>query len=140
MDYSERRMRASIREIPNGVYAFEDYLEGDGITEYFIKVRSTIDVRDEYIVVDFTGSDAQTKGSTNATRGITKSCVYYVIKSIVDPDVPPNDGAFRPIKVMFIPFNSNSVGNRYVVSPYSIVFPEFSLLLIEVSNDFTWGE
>ena len=100
MDYSERRMKKSIKEIPNGTISFEDYLEGDGITDELVKIAVEITVNDEDISVDFSGTNQQTKGPVNCTRGVTQACVYYTIKSIVDPKVPPNDGVYRPIEVI----------------------------------------
>lgn len=100
MDYSERRMKESIKKIPDGEYFFEDYLEGDGITDDLIKIKAVIRVEDEYIEVDFTGTDNQVKGPVNCTRAVTHACVYFAIKSIVDPGVPPNEGAYKPIKIV----------------------------------------
>ena len=99
MNYSERRLRTAIRNVPNGVYTFEDYLEGDGITHDLIKIAVEVEVDEDDIYVNFRGTSPQVSGPVNSTIGVTSACAYYVVKALLDPDVPPNDGAYRPIHV-----------------------------------------
>src|SRR5699024_78956 len=56
-------------------------------------------IEDEKIIVDFDGTEKQTKGPVNSTIGVTKACAYYVIKSLFDSEVPPNAGTYRSIEV-----------------------------------------
>lgn len=100
MDYSERRMRQGIRGIPDGSYGFEDFLEGDSISEDMINIKVKVVVDDDEVTADFTGSAPQVKGPLNCRKASTAACVYYVIKCVVDPGVPPNAGAYRPINVI----------------------------------------
>jgi N-methylhydantoinase B len=100
MNYSERRMRAGIQKVKDGTYAFEDYIEGDSITDDMIKVRVTVMVSGDEITVDFTGTSPEVKGPINCRRNTTEACVYYVTRSVVDPGVPPNAGSNRPIHVI----------------------------------------
>jgi N-methylhydantoinase B len=99
LNYAERSMRTGIKKIPQGKYSFEDYVEGDGITDELIKIKTTIEVREDSILVDFTGTDKQVKGPMNARISAAQACVYYVLKSIIDPDLPTNSGAYRVIEV-----------------------------------------
>ena len=99
LDYAERSMRAGIEKIPPGRYSFEDYVEGDGITDDLIKIKTTIDIGEDRILVDFAGTDKQVKGPMNARISAAQSCVYYVLKAIIDPDLPTNSGAYRAIEV-----------------------------------------
>ena len=85
LDYAERSMRAGIRKIPAGTYAFEDFVEGDGITEDLIKIRATISVRKNSVLVDFAGTDKQVKGPMNARISAAQACVYFALKCIIDP-------------------------------------------------------
>src|SRR5690606_19504233 len=48
----------------------------------------------------FTGSSPQTTGPVNAVAPITASAVYYVVKAITDPSIPPNKGTFRDIEII----------------------------------------
>ena len=99
LDYSERRMRHALAEVPVGSYTFTDYLEGDGVEEYDIPIHVNIHVDGEEVTLDFTGTSPQTKGPVNSTLGVTKACAYYAIKAMCDPDIPTNAGAFRVIHV-----------------------------------------
>jgi N-methylhydantoinase B len=99
MDHAERRMRAGIREIPNGCYTFEDYLEMNDIEESLIPIRVAITVEDEAIHMDFAGTSPQVRASMNCRRPTVEACAYYVVKCLADPGLPPNGGAHRPITV-----------------------------------------
>jgi len=100
LDYAERSMRAGMKRIPPGVYSFEDYVEGDGFSEDPVKIKVTIRVTPRKIRVDFTGTDKQVKGPMNARISAARACVYYALKCIIDPDLPTNHGAYRPIEVV----------------------------------------
>lgn len=99
LDYAERSMRAGIRKIPRGRYAFEDYVEGDGITDDLIKIRATVQVEEDTVLVDFAGTDPQVKGPMNARISAARACVYFVLKAVIDPNLPTNSGSYRPIEV-----------------------------------------
>jgi len=100
MDYSERRIRAEIDKIPDGVYEAEDYLEDTGIDEKPVKIRVKVEVKGSNIKFDYTGTDGQVDGPVNAPVGVTISGVYFVLISITDPTIPINDGCFRPVKLI----------------------------------------
>ena len=100
MNYSERRMREGIRRIPDGAYGFEDFMEGDSITDDLIRIKVRVEVKGDEVTADFTGSSAQVQGPLNCRKASTAACVYYVLKCIVDPGIPPNSGAYRPIHVI----------------------------------------
>ena len=99
MDYAERRMVTSIEELSKGTFSFEDYLEGDGLTDNLLKIRATLTIENKRILVDFTGTDTQAKGSVNCTRAVTLACVYYALKSAINPELPSSAGTFRPVEV-----------------------------------------
>ena len=86
-------MTAGLRKIPDGVYSAEDVMEGDGIHERPLTLRVTITVRNGGLVADFSASDPQTPGPLNCRWPSVAACVYYVLKCVVDPDLPPNAGA-----------------------------------------------
>jgi len=103
MNYAERRMRAAVLEMGDRESSFEDYLEGDGFNPGRIPIAVKLELRGGEVLVDFTGTAPQVQGSINCTRAVTLACVYYAVKSILDPDVPPNDGAVRLVKVVTPP-------------------------------------
>ena len=100
LDYSERRMRAALRTIPQGKYYAEDVVEGDGITEDRFTIRLTLEANGETVRADFTASDDQAQGPLNCRWPSVAACVYYVLKACLDPELPPNAGAYRPIDIV----------------------------------------
>jgi len=100
MDYSERRMRAQIAQIQAGTATYEDYLDGDGITEDPIPIRAQVTIDGETIRVDFTGTSPAVAGPVNAVYAVTASATYYAIRALTDPDIPPNAGCYRPIEII----------------------------------------
>jgi 5-oxoprolinase (ATP-hydrolysing)/N-methylhydantoinase B len=103
LDIAERRMRAEIRAIPNGVYTFEDVIEDDGIRDRAYPIRLRLTVLDEEIVADFTGSAPQAIGPVNAIYAVTASAVYNAVLHLTDPTIPRNEGCYRPITVIAPP-------------------------------------
>jgi len=103
LDYSERRMRAELAEIPDGTYTFLDQVENDGIEERRFDIKVTAIVEGDGIIVDYHGSSPQARGPINATLGVTWSATYNAILHLTDPSIPKNSGCFRPIKVLAPP-------------------------------------
>jgi N-methylhydantoinase B len=99
MNYSERRMRKKIEEFPKGEYTAYDFMDNDGITDDPVKIAVTIQI-DNGLTFDFTGTDAQRPGNINAVYAVTLSCVYYVVRCVTDPGIPPNEGCYRPLQVV----------------------------------------
>jgi N-methylhydantoinase B len=98
-DYSERRMRAAIGDLPAGEYVFRDVLDDDGRGTRDLPIEATVTVDADTVTVDFAGTAPQTAGPLNAVRAVTVSATYYAVRCVTDPDVPPNHGCYRPITV-----------------------------------------
>ncbi|HVY13617.1 MAG TPA: hydantoinase B/oxoprolinase family protein [Rhodopila sp.] len=99
-DYSETRMRAAIRAVPDGVYHGEDAVDDDGIGDTPLPVRCTLTVAGDTIIADFTGTAPQVRSTLNAPFASTVSAAVSSIKAALSsPDIPFNDGAMRPITV-----------------------------------------
>lgn len=103
LDYSERRMRAEILEIPNGTYAFEDYVENDGIENKVFTIKVNAHVEDDTVIIDYTGTSPQARGPINATYGVAVSAAYNAMLNLTDSEIPKNSGCFRAIKVIAPP-------------------------------------
>lgn len=94
-DYSDRRVRAAVREIPDGRYSSEDVLEiGDGVP-----IRATVEVNGDEIAVDFTGTAEQIPMNCNAVFAVTLSATMFVFRMLTDPHAPPNAGCYRALRV-----------------------------------------
>lgn len=99
-DYSETRMRTAIAAVPDGVYAGEDAVDDDGLSDTPLPVRATLTVKGDSISVDFTGTAEQVRTNLNAPFASTISATVSAIKAaLTSPDIPFNDGAMRPITV-----------------------------------------
>jgi len=102
-EYTERRAREDLKAIPSGVYRAEGFLDDDGITDEPVRLVVTVSVQDSEIVFDLTGSDEQRRAPTNATYSMSFSGLAYVVKCLVSPDIPVNDGFYRLVKVVAPP-------------------------------------
>jgi N-methylhydantoinase B len=98
--YSARMMRATLRDIPDGVYEAEDALDSDGVAPGEVTLRVRVEVRGERAFVDFEGSAPQVAGPVNAVEAITVSAVAYVFRCLVGAEeVPASAGLMEPIEV-----------------------------------------
>jgi N-methylhydantoinase B len=100
LDQAERLARNAIRAMPDGSYAFEDWIDDDGIDPGPIPIRVMITVAGDRLVADFTGSAPQVKGAINSPLPFTKSAVYACVRHLIGGDPPNNEGYFRPIEVV----------------------------------------
>ena len=97
--YTERRTRAAFAEFPDGRFAADMLMDGDGVTDQPVKLAATVTIEQGRLSVDLTGCDDQRKSPTNATSSQTYSGVVYVLKCLIDPDIPVNDGFYRLIDI-----------------------------------------
>ncbi|MAF07921.1 MAG: methylhydantoinase [Acidiferrobacteraceae bacterium] len=111
---AEAEMRNAIRELPDGEYSGEDFLDNDGITDRKIAVRVKITIREDTAVFDFRDSDDSATGPLNATPYTAAASVFYAMKAIAGPDIQPSAGAARPVQIETRP---GSILNPPVSSP-----------------------
>lgn len=97
---SEKSMREKIFNIPDNTFSSEMVLPevAQGVDPIHLKVKITI--RGSDIIIDYAGSSSQIEKALNCTYNQTLSYTVYPIKSLLDPNVPNNDGCLRPIKVL----------------------------------------
>jgi N-methylhydantoinase B len=97
LDYAERRTRARIAELPDGVRSAADVLEApDG--DLPLQLEATVD--GDRLTLDFSGSADQHDGNLNCPLAVTVSACYFALRVLTDPDVPPCEGAYRPLRVI----------------------------------------
>jgi N-methylhydantoinase B len=60
---------------------------------------ATLHINQGRIHVDLTGCEAQRPSPTNATFSQTYSGVVYVLKCLIDPEIPVNDGFYRLVDI-----------------------------------------
>ncbi len=96
---SEQSLRTAIAKVPRGTYRAEVAIEQvEGQPDVVVKCAVTIDGSD--IVVDLTGSSPQVDWGGNVVYNFTYAYVHMAVKSIFDPDIPNNDGAAAPIRLI----------------------------------------
>jgi len=100
LDYSERRMRMALAEIPDGDYAGQAIIDDDGQGNGPLVIKAKVAIRGSEIAVDFAGTCAQVRSNMNnpfaSTIGATISCLKSVLTTA---DIPFNSGAARVIRV-----------------------------------------
>jgi N-methylhydantoinase B len=100
IDYAERLTRTAIRDLPDGSFSFEDFLDDDGIDlDRPIRLFVTLHKHGDTIVADWTGTSPQVKGAINNTLSFTKAASYTAIRSVLPEGIPNNEGVFRAIEV-----------------------------------------
>lgn len=97
---SEKLMRERIRQIADGVYTAEAYLDSNGQSPDPLAVRLKLTVAGDRLIADFTGSSPQTSGPTNVGPAMALNAVASLAKSYLDPQTPVNHGSFNPIEVI----------------------------------------
>ncbi len=96
-DRAEALMRAALRALPDGTYAFEDVLDNDGITPGRLTVALDMTIADDTMVLDFSRSSPPTAGPVNIATATAVAGCYVALKHAF-PVVPANAGCLRPIR------------------------------------------
>ncbi|HEU4367166.1 MAG TPA: hydantoinase B/oxoprolinase family protein [Methylomirabilota bacterium] len=97
--YGERKIRAAIAGLPDGVYRFTDAMDDDGVTPEPIPIAVAITKRADTLALDFADSGPQCAGDINVVYFALLATVYYALKAALDPSVPANSGFYRAITV-----------------------------------------
>ncbi|MEH7342430.1 hydantoinase B/oxoprolinase family protein [Bacillus sp. JJ1532] len=93
---SEEAMRKVISEIPDGTYENEIYTDGVGDP---IKLKCSVTIKGDEISVDFDGTSPASLKGVNVSLYYTLAYVTYGLKIAIAPDIPNNEGSFRPLTV-----------------------------------------
>lgn len=96
LERSERAMRDGIAALPNGRYEYETWSDG---FEEPIRICVAVTVEEEDLFIDFAGSSPQSKRGINVVLNYTMGYASFAMKAAISPEVPHNDGAFRPVHV-----------------------------------------
>jgi N-methylhydantoinase B len=101
LDYAERRTRRSLAErVPAGSYAAEDWLESEGVADRDVAIRVRVEVgSDGSFGCDFTGTDGAVRGNVNCPISVTRSAALFVLRCLVDSDIPTNGGLQRAVSL-----------------------------------------
>ncbi|MEM7023725.1 MAG: hydantoinase B/oxoprolinase family protein [Pseudomonadota bacterium] len=103
LDYAEAQARAIIRGLPDGRYVFTDYIDEDSVDGFPCRLKLTLEIAGDSLVLDFTGSDPQLESSLNMPTGgdprhvLMLVGVTYVLYSL-DPRLYLNSGIARAVR------------------------------------------
>jgi N-methylhydantoinase B len=96
-DYAERKMRAGIAALPDGIYRFSDRFDNvqlDGELDVSVEIT----VAGDSMILDFE-SPPQVRAALNMVHSALLASVYYAVKAVIDPDILPNAGLARPLVI-----------------------------------------
>ncbi|WP_330632409.1 hydantoinase B/oxoprolinase family protein [Halocatena halophila] len=99
IEYSRARMTDAIDAMTDGSHTATGWLEGDGRTETEISITATVTIEGDSLTVDFEGTAPTVAGNVNAPPAVCYSGVYFVVRALCDPNIPPNHGCFAPVTV-----------------------------------------
>jgi len=95
---SALQMRAKIKQIPDGLYHGEGFVDSDGVVNEPLRIEMKIRKEGTELYFDMSGSSPPCLGPMNSVIATTKSSVYLAIKHIF-PEVPINAGTFEPLHI-----------------------------------------
>src|SRR5699024_10209621 len=83
LNYAENLMREGIKDIPDGDYTFEDFLDDDGVDlDSPVPIKVKISIKNDKADVDFAETSHQVKGPLNLVYSGTLTTVFYCFKAI----------------------------------------------------------
>ncbi len=99
-DQSEAFVRRQIASLPDGRFTANSYLDDDGVVfDKILPVAVAVTIAGDTMEIDFTGTAPQSRGPMNAGRSGGLAAARVAFKSAVVPNLPPNEGVFRALKV-----------------------------------------
>lgn len=96
-DNAEEAVRRVIDTLEEGRFTYET---DSGAV---IRVRVSVDRGKRSATVDFTGTSPQLTTNFNAPFAVVNAAVLYVFRTLVDDDIPLNDGCLRPLDIVVPP-------------------------------------
>ena len=63
-------------------------------------VQVSLDPKRQRLRLDFSGTSPQRPGNFNAPLAVTRAAVLYVIRCLLDSDIPLNEGCFAPLDLV----------------------------------------
>jgi len=99
ISYTERRTREVIRDLPDGEYRAEDFMEGDGTADEDIPIRVKVHIKDDSMSIDFSGTSPAVRGNVNCPLAVTRSACYFALRVLLPGDVPANAGTYAPLDI-----------------------------------------
>jgi N-methylhydantoinase B len=100
IDYASRRFREEVSGWPDGTYEGDAYVDHDPLGNPDIHVHVKITVEGDRLTIDYTGSDSRPEIQAWSTFGNTRGYTVGQIASMMDPEIPKNEGFFDSIELV----------------------------------------
>jgi len=97
---SEEALRRAIAALPDGEYTSETTADG---LDAPVRIKTKVVVAGDGVTVDYTGTSDQDQRGINVPLNYTTAYTTFAIKAAIGPEVPNNDGSFRPVRVIAPP-------------------------------------
>ena len=120
-DYAEKIIRKQIAELPDGRYAYEDYLDGVGENPEPIKFCVSVNIKGNHVEIDWTGTSPQVKAAINGPLPTTHAMSYLGVRCAIATQMPNCEGYMRAISVtapkgsIVNPFEPAACGARGII-------------------------
>ncbi|KAA5835020.1 hydantoinase B/oxoprolinase family protein [Saccharopolyspora hirsuta] len=97
LEHSRKRLSAALLEVPDGTYRFRDLMDpSDGPAT---EIAVAITIAGDRVALDFDGTGPQSPVGINVVRPALEATVYYALKAVLDPGIPPNGGFFDAVDI-----------------------------------------
>src|SRR5919206_4133293 len=98
--HAEQQARAVVSTWKDGVFHGEAFLDDDGHGRSDIRIAAKVTKMGSDVEVDLSESDPQSTAFVNSSHANMQAAVAMAFAYLIDPDIPKNDGALRPLKVI----------------------------------------
>lgn len=140
------QFRSLIRDLPDGRYAAEDFLDNDGIRDEALRIGLEVVIEGESLTLDFSRTSNACAGPVNIARSTAIAACYVAIKHIF-PDVPANSGVLEPVKFVIPETSLISVRTPKPVGGYTetilrvidVIFSAFAQIAPDRVNGCAYG-
>jgi len=99
LSYTGRRLRNRIAGLADGAYTCTSYLDDDGQGGEPVAITATARIAGDQLTLNFEGTAPQARGAMNVPDSALRATVYYSVKTLLDPGLPPNGGMFEAIDI-----------------------------------------
>ena len=97
---AELKTRQAIGALTNGVYSHTDFLDEHAAGHHQAQIKVTITVEEDNITFDFAGTSNVLPSNLNANSAIVTAAVMYVIRCLINEDIPLNAGVLKPVRIL----------------------------------------
>jgi 5-oxoprolinase (ATP-hydrolysing) len=143
-DNAEEAVRRVIDALGDGEHRYE--MDSGAV----IRVRVSVDRAGRSATIDFTGTTPQLPTNFNAPSSVATAAVLYVFRTLIDDDIPLNDGCLRPLRIvvpahsMLAPVHPAAVAAGNVETSQAVTGALYAALGIQAEgsgtmNNITFG-